>query len=63
MAPDSQGTDSCNLNGVDPFQYLTEVKRHQAEVRANPSAWLPWNYREQLGLESPTVATTVAQPP
>lgn len=39
---------TCELNGVNPFAYLTELQRHADAVAANPAAWLPWNYREQL---------------
>jgi transposase len=40
--------NTCALNGVDPFDYLTELQRHHREVRKKPELWLPWNYREQL---------------
>ena len=40
---------TCNLNGVNPFDYLTALQRHYREVYANPAAWLPWNYKEALG--------------
>ena len=39
---------TCHLAGVNPFDYLTELQRHATEVRENPAAWLPWNYRETL---------------
>lgn len=39
---------TCNLNGVNPFDYLTTLQRHYREVYASPSAWLPWNYKEAL---------------
>lgn len=39
---------TCELNGVNSFQYMTELQRHAAEVRVNPGAWLPWNFLEQL---------------
>lgn len=35
---------TCQLNGVDPFDYLTQLQRNAADVKANPTAWLPWNY-------------------
>lgn len=40
---------TCELNGVNPFVYLTELQRHQAELRAAPGSWMPWNYHTQLG--------------
>jgi hypothetical protein len=39
---------TCELNGADAFHYLTELQRHAVELRANPAAWMPWNYRAQL---------------
>jgi transposase len=39
---------TCELNGINAFDYLTELQRHAAELSANPSEWLPWNYRETL---------------
>ena len=39
---------TCKLNGVKPFDYLTELLRHAGELKQNPSAWMPWNYRETL---------------
>jgi transposase len=36
---------TCQLNDVNPFDYLTELQRHADEVAANPERWLPWNYR------------------
>jgi len=39
---------TCELNKVNSFQYMTELQRHAAEVRADPAAWLPWNFHLQL---------------
>jgi transposase len=39
---------SCELNGANPFDYLTELQRHSAELAASPAQWMPWNYRETL---------------
>ena len=36
---------TCDLNAVDPFDYLTQLQRHAKEVRAHPERWLPWTYR------------------
>jgi len=35
---------TCQLNGVNPFDYLMALHHHAEAVRADPSAWLPWNY-------------------
>jgi len=40
---------TCEINGVNPLTYLTELMRHADELRANPSDWMPWNYTEALG--------------
>ncbi len=37
---------TCELNGANPFDYLTELQKQAAEVAKDPSAWMPWNYRE-----------------
>jgi hypothetical protein len=39
---------TCQLCGANPFDYLTEMQRHAAELARNPSRWMPWNYRETL---------------
>ena len=41
---------TCELNGANPFDYLTELERHAGEVAANPQDWMPWNYRQTLGV-------------
>ena len=35
---------TCTMNGVNPFEYLTEVEKHSAEVAQDVESWLPWNY-------------------
>jgi len=39
---------TCELNEVNPFDYLTELLRHSAELSAHPAEWMPWNYRATL---------------
>ena len=34
---------TCELNDVNAFDYLSELLRHAAELKQNPSAWMPWN--------------------
>jgi transposase len=36
---------TCELNKVNPFDYLTELLRHPAEAAVRPAEWMPWNYR------------------
>jgi transposase len=39
---------TCELNGANPFDYLSELLRHSAELSTRPGDWLPWNYRVRL---------------
>ena len=39
---------TCQLNGANPFHYLTELLRHAEELKQKPSDWMPWNYRDTL---------------
>jgi hypothetical protein len=39
---------TCELNGVNPFDYLTELLKHADELAAHPADWMPWNYRDTL---------------
>jgi hypothetical protein len=48
---------TCELNGTNPFDYLTELLRHADELKQKPSAWMPWNYRDNLArFSTPTAA-------
>lgn len=35
---------TCQLCGADPFDYLTQLQGHAADLAARPEAWMPWNY-------------------
>jgi len=39
---------TCELNGVNHFDYLTELQKHADELSAHPADWMPWNYRDML---------------
>ena len=39
---------TCELCGVNPFDYLAELDRHADWACANPQDWMPWNYWETL---------------
>jgi transposase len=46
---------TCDLNRVNPFEYLIALQEHAKDVQATPTAWMPWTYRhtlEQLRLVS-----------
>jgi len=40
---------TCQLNEVNPFEYLTELQRHAEAIAMSPERWMPWNYRDALG--------------
>ena len=39
---------TCRLCGKDPFEYLTTLRRFAQQLREHPSAWMPWNYHENV---------------
>lgn len=39
---------SAELNGVQPFDYLTALLRHHQDVEDAPAGWMPWNYAATL---------------
>jgi len=39
---------TCQLNGANPFHYLTELQKHADELAAAPADWMPWNYLRTL---------------
>src|ERR1700758_4968336 len=34
---------TCELNGANPFDYLTELQKHSEERKQKPSEWMPGN--------------------
>ena len=46
---------TCELEGTNPFQYLTALQRHADALVTDPTAWLPWNYHEALAATSAAV--------
>ena len=38
---------TCNLAEVNPFDYLTALQKHSADLAQHPEKWLPWNYNDQ----------------
>ena len=48
---------TCELNGVNPFDYLIELLRHAEELKKVPSEWMPWTYHQTLArLATPAAA-------
>jgi transposase len=39
---------TCELNGANPFHYLTELQKHVHELAAAAGQWMPWNYLHAL---------------
>jgi transposase len=39
---------TCELNGTNPFEYLTALMEHAVELAAAPAHWMPWDYRATL---------------
>jgi transposase len=39
---------TCELNSINPFDYLTELQKHAKELYSNPDRWMPWNYHQML---------------
>ena len=39
---------TCQLSNADPFDYLTELQKHDKVLAQQPQDWMPWNYRETL---------------
>jgi transposase len=45
---------TCELNGINPFTYLTELVRAGGRVAEDPRRWLPWSYQSAAApVESP----------
>jgi transposase len=47
---------TCELNGVNSFDYLTELQRHSSDLSRVPADWMPWNYRATLAQMRPPAA-------
>jgi len=53
----TKGPVEHELNGANPFDYLTELLRHAEELKQSPSEWMPWNYPDTLArLATPAAA-------
>ena len=37
-----------DMNGVNPFGYLTELNKHADELSTHPADWMPWTYQDTL---------------
>jgi hypothetical protein len=39
---------TCQLNRINPFDYLTTLIEQVSKVLVEPTAWLPWNYQDNF---------------
>ena len=39
---------TCELNRVNPFDYLMALEQHAEAVAKAPTGWFPWNYRQAI---------------
>ena len=39
---------TCELNRVNPFDYLMALEQHAEAVAKAPTCWFPWNYRHAI---------------
>jgi hypothetical protein len=44
---------TCQLHGVNAFDYLTQLQHRRDEIAAHPAEWMPWNCRDHLETASP----------
>jgi len=42
---------TCELNNINPFDYLTEIQKNAEAAALSPDDWLPWNYQQTLASE------------
>lgn len=40
---------TCDLNGINPYDYLIAVQANSEEIAKEPNNWLPWNYTKNIG--------------
>ena len=39
---------TCELEGINPFDYMLTLAKHPNEIAMNPDQWMPWNYKLTL---------------
>ena len=39
---------TCELNKVNPFDYLVQLQKNAKVARLCPANWMPWNYHQQI---------------
>jgi hypothetical protein len=51
---------TCQLCGINPFDYLTALQEHHSEMHEHPAQWMPWNYQQTMALADNTYAVNAA---
>ena len=54
--------ETCALNKVDAFQYLTALLRNADRLQEFPESWMPWNYRAMVGEKAAMPAEGAGKP-
>lgn len=54
---------TCQRNGVNPWDYMTELQRNHKAAKLAPAAWLPWNYKDALAAKDSPPPPADANPP
>jgi len=39
---------TCELSGINAFDYLNRLQLNTTDVTQSPDRWLPWNYHENI---------------
>lgn len=52
---------TCQRNGVNPWDYLTEIQRNHQLVKEKPEDWVPWRYKVTLAALARPAPETPAQ--
>ena len=45
--------ETCRRASANPIGYFSALMENRSAVFADPSAWLPWNYQDNLGADPP----------
>jgi transposase len=53
---------TCELNGVNSFDYLTQLQKHANELPSHPERWMPWNYGNMLRRTETSRKIVASQP-
>jgi transposase len=52
---------TANQAGINAFDYLVELQRHQNAVKRQPEQWLPWNYQAAVAAEEAAAEKAAAE--